>query len=160
MTLQRRSPLKATASLARRTPLRARPKARKPPRDTGPSGKVRLAVYERDGWRCVCCGQSVIDVPHSIGHRKRRSQGGSHTPENLLTFLGLGMNPFDPDDHHARIDSRKDPRDEASGYTVRREQDPAEVPVMVFSEHGSGMTLYPREDGTYSTEPPERSSWT
>ncbi|MFZ0173749.1 MAG: hypothetical protein WAL04_18850, partial [Acidimicrobiales bacterium] len=55
---------------------------------------------------------------------------------------------------HARIDSRKDPRDEARGYTVRSWQDPREVGVMVFSEHGSGVTAWPTDAGTYVFEAP------
>ena len=46
--------------------------------DTGPDRATRELVYERDGWACVCCGQSVIGRPYSLGHRKRRSQGGTN----------------------------------------------------------------------------------
>jgi hypothetical protein len=123
-------------------------------KDTGPPAKTRKAVYERDGWCCVCRGTPIVGRPHSVGHRKRRSQGGSNAPSNLLTFLGLGINSLDPDDHHARIDSRRDPEDEAKGYTVRSWDDPALVPVMVFSGHGSGLTAWLAGDGTYACEPP------
>ena len=99
-------------------------------RSTGPSRKVRLLVLERDGHACVCCGRSVIGQPYSLQHRKRRSQGGTNSPSNLVTVLGTGTTG-----HHERIDSRIDPEDEAKGYTVRSWDDPALIPVMVFSEH-------------------------
>lgn len=123
--------------------------------DTGPDAATREAVYTRDGRMCVCCGTPIDGRPHSVGHRKRRSQGGKHVMPNLLTFLGLGSNPLDPDDHHARIDSRVDPHDEAKGYTVRRKDDPALIGVMYASEHGSGIVMWLHDDGSLSPDGPE-----
>ena len=145
--LKQGSPLKRGEGLARAA---SKPQAR---RDTGPSARTRKAVYERDGWSCACCGTPVVTRPHSVGHRKRRSQGGSNNMDNLLTFLGLGVNPLDPGDHHARIDSRRDPSDEARGLTVRSWKDPALVPVRLFSPDGPEM--WALADGTYSAVPPE-----
>lgn len=132
-------------------PVRAVPMARR--RDTGPDQKTRLAVYERDGWACACCGTPVDKRPHSVGHRKRRSQGGSNRMSNLLTFLGLGVNPADPDDHHARIDSRRRPSDEANGYTVRSYQDPALVAVR--RRAGALPQEWLTDDGRCLEEAPE-----
>jgi hypothetical protein len=159
----KRTPLKARTSLRRKTPLRSRsagmfgpgvPLKRTPGRhakrkDTGPSRKTRLLVLERDGWACVCCGRSVIGQRYSLQHRKRRSQGGDSSPCNLVTVLGDGTSGC-----HARIDSRSDPHDEAKGYTVRSHDDPALVPVMVFSGHGSGVTVWLTAEGGYVTEAP------
>lgn len=119
-------------------------------KDTGPSPAVRNLVLERDGYRCVCCGVSVIGLPYSLQHRKRRSQGGDNSPSNLITVLGTGTTGC-----HERIDSRRDPEDEAKGYTVRSWDDPALIPVMIFSEHGSGISAYLLPDGQYAYEPPE-----
>jgi len=119
-------------------------------RDTGPSRKVRLLVLARDGYRCVCCGRSVIGQRYSLQHRKRRSQGGDNSPSNLITVLGTGTTGC-----HERIDSRRDPHDEAKGYTVRSNLDPAGVPVMVFSEHGSGASVFLGDDGRYHDGPQE-----
>jgi hypothetical protein len=124
-------------------------------RDTGPGRKTRLAVYERDGWACACCGTPVDGRPHSVGHRKRRSQGGGNKMSNLLTFLGLGINPLDPDDHHARIDSRRRASDEASGYTVRSYRDPALVPVQRYAEGGGLVREWLTDDGRRVKEAPE-----
>jgi hypothetical protein len=37
-------------------------------------------VLEQHGWKCARCGRSH---PLQIHHRKYRSQGGTHRPENL-----------------------------------------------------------------------------
>jgi hypothetical protein len=123
---------------------------RRTQRDTGPSAKVRGLVLERDGYACVCCGRSVIGQPYSLQHRKRRSQGGGNSPTNLITVLGTGTTGC-----HERIDSRRDPHDEAKGYTVRSWDDPALIPVMVFSEGGSWVSAWLTEAGTYVFEAPE-----
>ena len=159
----RRTPLKARTPLRRGKPLRSRaagmfgpgtslkrsqPKHAKR-KDTGPDRKTRLLVLERDGWSCVCCGRSVTGQRYSLQHRKRRSQGGANSPSNLVTVLGDGTTGC-----HARIDSRRDPNDEAKGYTVRSHDEPALIPVMVFSEHGGGVTVWLTEDGGFAFEAP------
>lgn len=165
--MQRKTPLGRRTPLERGKPLARTPWPRTPTpsgakgaaslsrgRDTGPDARTRRRVYERDDWKCVCCGIPVEDRPHSVGHRIRRSQGLDNSLPNLLTFLGLGVNPFDPDDHHARIDSRRDPHDEARGLSLRSWQDPAAEPVAIASEHGSGATVWLTADGGYSAAPP------
>lgn len=122
---------------------------RSAPRYTGPDKLTRETVLERDRYQCVCCGVSVIGQPYSLQHRKRRSQGGDNSPPNLITVLGTGTTGC-----HLRIDSRIDPHDEEKGYTVRSWQNPSDVPVMVFSEGGSGMTLWATEDGQWTRIPP------
>ena len=134
-------------------PLTLKPLPPRAPRDTGPDAKVRAAVYTRDGFACVCCGTSIAGRPHSVGHRKRRSQGGTCEMTNLLTFLGLGRDAGDPDDHHARIDSRKDPHDAAKGFTVLSWQDPALVPVMFTGQDG-GFTAWLEPDGGLTQDAP------
>lgn len=118
--------------------------------ETGPDRKTRNLVLERDGYACVCCGASVTGRPYSLQHRKRRSQGGGNSPSNLITVLGTGTTGC-----HERIDSRRDPADEAQGYTVRSWDDPAEIPVMIHSEHGSGATAWLTDAGTYAFKAPE-----
>jgi hypothetical protein len=118
--------------------------------NSGPSPKVRALVLERDGHACVCCGLPILGQRYSLGHRLRASQGGKAVPSNLLTFLGWGGELC-----HGRIDNRTDPADEAKGYTVRSWQDPAQIPVMVFSEGGSGVMAWVWDDGRYHFDGPQ-----
>jgi hypothetical protein len=127
-------------------------------RDTGPSMKVRLQVYKRDGYTCQCgCGISVIGKPHSVGHRKRRSQQGSNEMTNLLTFLGWGNGLTGDEDHRRRIDMRVNPDDEARGLTVRSGQDPALVPVITQTPSGPAP-MWLTADGRKTDEAPRRAS--
>ena len=123
---------------------------RKPPKDDGLTPAVRQMILERDGYACVCCGRTVIGQQYSLQDRKRRSQGGKRVPTNLITVLGSGTTGC-----HERIDSRRDPHDEAKGYTVRSHDDPALIPVMYFSEGGSGFTAWLLADGSLSFDGPE-----
>lgn len=56
----------------------------------------RLALYERDGWTCQICGESVNRTPWAndpkdatLDHIVPRSKGGSHDAENLRTACQL-----------------------------------------------------------------------
>jgi len=40
-------------------------------------------VYERDRWKCTKCGRVTSLTPH---HKKKRSQGGGDTMENIVTL--------------------------------------------------------------------------
>ena len=51
---------------------------------------VRLAIYERDNWRCQLCRKKVdpslpggLPLAHSLDHIIPRSLGGSNEPSNL-----------------------------------------------------------------------------
>lgn len=139
-----------TTPLRRRVPLRTH-------QVSGP-GAMGLAVvrlvYERDGYLCACCGRPVAGKPQTAGYRKLPYAGGTGDPPNMLTFLGLGINPEDPDDHYARIRSRRDPRDEARGYCLRAGDDPELVPVVMMSAGGTRVTVWLTRDGKLSYEPP------
>lgn len=152
--LTRSVPLaRGEARRARGDGLQPGTRERRTARDTGPSRKTRALVLARDGYACVCCGRSVIGQEYSLQHRKRRSQGGDNSPSNLVTVLGSGTRGC-----HWRIDSRRDPADEAKGYTVRSWDDPALVPVMIMSGHGSGVLAWLTPDGTYAFEAPGRAA--
>ena len=51
----------------------------------GFSTGLKLAIMQRDGWKCYICGKSTnLHVHHLIP----RSDGGEHTAENLVTLCG------------------------------------------------------------------------
>lgn len=149
--LARRVPLaggkeleRGTARLKRRAELTAKPRARKAATDTGPSRKVRALVLARDGFACVRCGRSVIGIRASVHHRKRRSQGGANTPDNLAVMCGTGTTGC----HgwvHAHPNWARD-----AGWLVRSGDDPAQVPMLATS----GLLTWLAPDGEYATEPP------
>jgi hypothetical protein len=121
-----------------------------PNRNSGPSAAVRALVLARDGHCCVCCGVSVIGRRYSLAHRVRAGQQGKPVPSNLVTLLGLGGELC-----HGRVDFRRDPDDEAKGYSLRSYQNPLLVPVTIFSPGGPGLALWLSDDGRYLTAPPE-----
>lgn len=56
------------------------------------SQKVRDAVWERDGGRCIIC-ESPNAAPNA--HIVRRSQGGMGIPENIVTLCAECHREFD-----------------------------------------------------------------
>jgi predicted restriction endonuclease len=59
------------------------------------SNKIRKEVYRRDGFRCALCDSTIgIQLHHVV----KRSQGGTESPQNLITLcsdchaLAHGMN--------------------------------------------------------------------
>lgn len=53
--------------------------------------ETRDTVLARDDYRCVICGKPNTGPrggSWSIHHRKLRSQGGAHTPDNLIVLCG------------------------------------------------------------------------
>lgn len=148
--MKRRTPLRATAGLRRRTPLRTTREKRSGRRDTGPDRTTRELVLERDEYRCAVCGRALLEQQASIHHRRNRGSGGSSTPAinspaNLLAVCGtgttgchgwIGASPAEAADH---------------GYVVSLNslEAPADVPV-VHAVHG---VVYLLEDGTLRLPP-------
>lgn len=156
--LSRRTPLRATAALARKTGLRAgknAPKAaaatRRPVRDTGPSQKIRGLVLARDNWQCVACGKPAggAFTWWSIQHRLARGQGGTNDPSNLILLCGSATS----DGCHLKCEQR-DRHMQAQGYWLESWQDPAAEPVMIHGEHGAGAMAWLLPDGQYGFEAP------
>jgi hypothetical protein len=145
----RRSPMPSQTVPVRRSQRTQGKHARR--KDTGPSRKVRALVMERDNYRCVSCG-AVVGVAltwWSLQHRKARGQGGDNSPQNLIVLCGSATSPG----CHRRAEDR-DRESNACGYWLQSWEDPALVPVMLFSEQGSGISAWLTEDGGYSFEPP------
>jgi len=46
---------------------------------------LRLALFERDDWRCIYCGEMLTESTATLDHRVPRARGGDDRPENLTT---------------------------------------------------------------------------
>lgn len=154
----RKARLARGTGIARRAP-EAAPRALPARRDTGPSRKVRALVMAREDKRCAACGISVIGRPYSVQHRVARGMGGTsdpaaNSPERLVLLCGSATTPGSC---HARCEAR-DPDMHARGFWLWSWEDPALIPVMLASEHGSGVTAWLATDGTYLFEAPERAA--
>lgn len=147
--LERRTPLKAKTPLRRGGPLRqsspkpGKPASSKSPKDTGPSAAVRKLVLERDGYRCFCCGRSVLGQEYSLQHRQPRQMGGTskaeiNSPANLVVLLGSATTEC-----HGRTESRREESNRL-GYLLRSWQKPERTPV--FHRH-LGWVLLDDEGG-------------
>jgi 5-methylcytosine-specific restriction endonuclease McrA len=122
---------------------------RKPRRDTGPDRATRAKVYEREGGMCASCGRHLGEQDwKSIQHRVRRQVGGNGL-ENLILLCGSATSPG----CHRKAEDRSEEM-HFRGYWLRSDEDPRLVPVMLFSEHGSGITAWLTADGQYSFEAP------
>lgn len=145
----RRTPFPAhVIPLRRVTPLRDSGRV------TGPDRATRLAVLERDSWRCVACGIPVRGRPHSLQHRLARRMGGTrgpvtNSPVNLILLCGSATSPGGC---HLRCEQR-DPAMHAAGCWLESWQNPAAEPVLVAG-YGSGALVWLTPDGAYSTVPP------
>jgi hypothetical protein len=113
-----------------------------PGRYARPGAVMRKLVLERDGYACVCCGRPVTGQPFML---LRRLRGGSDSTPNLITVLGTAKTGC-----AERIDSRRDPRDEANGYIVRAGQDPELVAVLLYGRIIVWLAL----DGQYRSGAP------
>lgn len=49
------------------------------------SGQLRIRILERDGYRCIYCGQSSRSAVLQVDHVVPRARGGSDDPTNLVT---------------------------------------------------------------------------
>jgi hypothetical protein len=141
-----------TVPLRRRAGLKAKPRPRKAPRDTGPSQRARGLVLARDNWQCVACGKPVGGALTwwSIQHRVARGQGGTNELPNLILLCGSATSPG----CHLKCEQR-DREMQAQGYWLESWQNPASEPVMVHSRHGSGVTVWLTPEGGYAFEAPE-----
>jgi 5-methylcytosine-specific restriction protein A len=146
--LGRGKPLQGGAPLARKTQLTARAglaagralsrtlSTPRPPRNTGPTDKVRQAVYARANQSCERCGTSA--GPFNVHHRKPRGMGGTRDVSinfatNLVLVCGNGSSGGDSTCHGWIETNRR--KALADGWLVPRTAVPADTPVKVYG-HG------------------------
>lgn len=86
--MKRSGPLRRITQLKRSGELRRTRTVRKSATPAGPDAETRRAVLERDQG---CAGARLVpEVPCwgelHLHHKRRRSQGGDHSPGNLVTL--------------------------------------------------------------------------
>ena len=65
------------------TPVKSFPKPHREKLEGEDYEEFKHSIFERDGWKCRCCGERRNLTPH---HLKKRSQLGGDTPGNVLTL--------------------------------------------------------------------------
>jgi hypothetical protein len=105
-----------------------------------PSG-VRATVLSRDAGKCARCNVSVLNIPASVHHRRRRGSGGtsdhrSFDPRNLVTLCGTGTTGC-----HGEVESYRALAYD-TGWLIRSYD---ELHLPMFSKDGRRVTL--TEDG-------------
>jgi hypothetical protein len=114
-------------------------------RNTGPDKATRELVSERDGWRCLRCGESYDPWPgFQLHHRRPRGSGGStaddvNSPANIVTLHSQCHDWAESRRAHARAD----------GFLVPQGMDPATVPLRRFD----GVWVYLGHDGLTYEQP-------
>ena len=127
---------------------------------TGFSRAVKLLVRTRAGngdvneARCECCGIWLGRYGGQVQHIVARGMGGTSSPvlgtaANAALLCGTAQSG-----DHGLAESR-DREMGAKGFWLPQGTDPRTVPMMLASEHGSGITVWRSEDGRYLLEAPE-----
>ena len=113
---------------------------------------MRSMVLERDQYQCRACGKPV-GMPGtwwSIQHRVARGQGGRNELPNLVLLCGSATSAG-----CHRLAEDRDAKMHDRGFWLRRNEDPALVPIRMASEFGSDITVWLTRDGGYSVDGPE-----
>lgn len=119
---------------------------------SGPALETVMAVLDRDGYRCVRCGQPIQGErgrDWSMQHRRPRGMGGTkrfdaNSPVNLIPLCGSATTLC-----HGHVESY---RAEAytNGWLVSIHANPAEVACLVAQQ---SRWVYLTEDGQYEDHP-------
>lgn len=103
--------------------------------DTTGEARARLIVNDRSHGRCELCGSTDA---LSWAHRRSRAHGGRWAASNGLRLDNTGCHPWT--EQHPELA-------EAGGWRlVKRDDDPATVPVWLATVNGIGWWL-PQDDG-------------
>lgn len=133
---------------------------RRPRTETGFSHAVKLQVRTRaghgdpDAAMCECCGVGLGRHGGQVQHLVARGMGGTSNPvlstaANAALLCGTAQSG-----DHGLAESR-DREMGAKGFWLPQGTDPRLVPMVLASEHGSGITVWRSVDGRYLFESPE-----
>lgn len=110
--------------------------------------ECRRVIPIRSGGLCERCG---VGGGLSLHHRKKRSQGGLWTPENIVQVCGHGTVGC-----HGWIEHNPNAA-HAEGYHVRPWEDPAEIPIwQAYLQKWSRLTV---DVTPYHLEIDEQDHW-
>ncbi|MDA7980055.1 MAG: HNH endonuclease [Pirellulales bacterium] len=95
------------------------------------SRRTRIAIFERDEYRCRYCGRDVLADFHSfatcvLDHVKPRSAGGGNEPENLAVACGscdrikAGISVESVDEAQAALEERRGVKQRVYQHILRR----------------------------------------
>lgn len=107
---------------------------------------VKLVVRERDSRTCLNCGHLGTDVHHRV----RRGMGGTADP--VIAF-GLANLVLLCRECHALAHKTDKPEMADKGYRLETRQEPADEPLILFSENGTAE-VWLTADGGYVTAAP------
>ena len=130
--------------------------ARKP---TGFSPAVKLQVRTRAGTgdpHDACCEATGVWLGRyggEIQHRDARGMGGTSDPVTNSVVNAVLLST----EAHRLAESR-DRGMNTEGFWLRNGEDPALTPILLHSQHGSGMTVWLGEDGRYLLTAPEAAA--
>jgi hypothetical protein len=149
--------LQASAPWSRSVPLLTTVKSAATTRSgTGFSRSVKLKVRTRAGngepelALCEACGFWLGRRHGECQHLVARGMGGTSNP-----LLSTAANAALLCRGCHRIAESRDREMGARGFWLPQGTDPRRVPMMLASEHGSGVLVWRSEDGQYLLEAPE-----
>lgn len=128
-------------------------------RETGFSRAVKLGVRTRAGNGDpdeACCEATGVWLGRyggEIQHRDARGMGGTSDPvtNSIVNAVLLSTEAH-------RLAESRDEGVNAEGFWLRNGEDPALTPILLHSEHGSGITVWLDSTGHYLFDGPEVAS--
>jgi hypothetical protein len=134
---------------------------RKPARDTGFPPRAKLLIRTRAGNGdpgnacCEACGTWCGEHGGQIQHIYARGKGGTTDPLYSSAANGALICGTPSSGCHGLCENRDPHMNEAGFWRERNgKEKPGDYPVMLHSQHGSGMTVWLLPDGTYGYEAP------
>ncbi len=120
---------------------------RRPVRDTGPDGRARAIVWERDGARCQACGAVLRPGDWwSIQHRVARGQLGTNDLANLVVLCGSATSRGCHREAEDRTAAMRERGFWLPSVTDGRPTDPAAFPITRWD----GEQVWLASDGSVS----------